>query len=51
LGRVPQPNETILHAPLEMTIESADARKIRKVRIKVQKQDEYAEDPPANAEP
>jgi CBS domain containing-hemolysin-like protein len=51
LGRVPQPNETILHAPLEMTIESADARKIRKVRIKVRKQDEYAEDPPANAEP
>ena len=37
LGRVPQPHETIIHAPLEMTIESADARKIRKVRIKVKK--------------
>ena len=38
LGRVPQPRETILHAPLEMTIESADARKIRKVRVKSQEQ-------------
>ena len=38
LGRVPQPRETILHAPLEMTIESADARKIRKVRIRIQDQ-------------
>ncbi|MCG6982142.1 MAG: hemolysin family protein [Deltaproteobacteria bacterium] len=35
LGRVPQPHETITHAPLEMTIESADARKIRKVRVRV----------------
>jgi len=51
LGRVPQPLEKIIHAPLEMTIESADARKIRKVRIKVQKQDAYAEDPSANTEP
>ena len=50
LGRVPQPHETIIHAPLEMTIESADARKIRKVRIKVQKQDAYTKDPPANTE-
>lgn len=50
LGRVPQPLEKIIHAPLEMTIESADARKIRKVRIKVQKKDAYAEDPPANTE-
>ncbi len=48
LGRVPQPRETIIHAPLEMTIESADARKIRKVRIKVQQQNANAEDPPAN---
>jgi magnesium and cobalt transporter len=48
LGRVPQPHETIIHAPLEMTIESADARKIHKVRIKVQKQDAYTKDPPAN---
>ena len=38
LGRVPQPHETITHAPLEMTIESADARKIRKVRVRVQKE-------------
>jgi hemolysin (HlyC) family protein len=37
LGRVPQPQETITHAPLEMTIESADARKIRKVRVRVLK--------------
>ena len=50
LGRVPQPLEKIIHAPLEMTIESAVARKIRKVRIKVQKKDAYAEDPPANTE-
>ena len=35
LGRVPQPHETITHAPLEMTIESADARKIRKVRVRM----------------
>ncbi len=48
LGRVPQPHETIIHAPLEMTIESADARKIGKVRIKVQKQDAYTKDPPTN---
>ncbi|MEJ2232565.1 MAG: transporter associated domain-containing protein [Syntrophobacterales bacterium] len=48
LGRVPQPHETIIHTPLKMTIESADARKIRKVRITVQKQDAYAQDPPAN---
>ncbi len=39
LGRVPQPRETLTHAPLEITIESADARKIRKVRIKVHEQD------------
>jgi magnesium and cobalt transporter len=51
LGRVPQPHETIIHAPLEMTIESADARKIRKVRIKVQKQEAYTDASPANTEP
>ena len=45
LGRVPQPHETIVHSPLEMIIESADARKIRKVRIKLQQQDAKAEDP------
>jgi CBS domain containing-hemolysin-like protein len=39
LGRVPQPHETITHAPLEMTIESADARKIRKVRVSLLKEE------------
>jgi magnesium and cobalt transporter len=39
LGRVPQPHETITHAPLEMTIESADARKIHKVRVRLRKED------------
>ena len=48
LGRVPQPHETIIHAPLEMTIESADARKIRKVRIRVQKQDVSSSESPAD---
>ena len=48
LGRVPQPLEKIIHAPLEMTIESADARKIRKVRIKVQKQDVSPDESPAD---
>jgi magnesium and cobalt transporter len=45
LGRVPQTNETITHPPLEMIIESSDARKIRKVRIKAQMQNLYPEDP------
>ena len=48
LGRVPQPHEKIIHAPLEMTIESADARKIRKVRIRVQKQDVSSSESPAD---
>ena len=48
LGRVPQPHETIIHTPLEMTIESADARKIRKVRIKIQKQDVTPDKSPAD---
>ncbi|NIR15006.1 MAG: HlyC/CorC family transporter, partial [Desulfobacterales bacterium] len=48
LGRVPQPQEKIIHAPLEMTIESADARKIRKVRIRVQKQDVSPDESPAD---
>jgi magnesium and cobalt transporter len=39
LGRVPQPRETITHNSLVITIESADARKIRKVRIRVHQQD------------
>ena len=45
LGRVPKARETILHPPLEMTIESADARKIRKVRIKLQDEAAYSEMP------
>lgn len=49
LGRVPKPLETIVHAPLEMTIESADARKIRKIRIRLQKQDVYPEGSLADA--
>ena len=48
LGRVPQPHEKIIYAPLEMTIESADARKIRKVRIRVQKQDVSLDESPAD---
>jgi magnesium and cobalt transporter len=43
LGRVPKTHETITHAPLEMIIESADARKILKVRIKLQEKDPYPE--------
>jgi magnesium and cobalt transporter len=35
LGRVPQPRETIEYAPLEMTVESADARKIHTVRVRL----------------
>ena len=49
LGRVPQPYETIVHTPLEMTIESADARKIRKVRVRVLKEDVHPETPSADA--
>lgn len=48
LGRVPQPHETVVHAPLEMTIESADVRKIRKVRVRVRKEDSHPEAPPAD---
>jgi len=48
LGRVPQPHETITHAPLEMTIESADARKIRKVRVRVRKEDVHPDITPAD---
>ena len=48
LGRVPQPQETITHAPLEMTIESADARKIRKVRVRVRKEDVHPDITPAD---
>ena len=48
LGRVPQPQETITHAPLEMTIESADARKIRKVRVRVRKEEVNPDITPAD---
>lgn len=48
LGRVPQTHETITHAPLEMTIESADARKIRKVRVRVRKEEVSSDITPAN---
>lgn len=48
LGRVPQPHETITHAPLEMTIESADARKIRKVRVRVRKEEVHPDITPAD---
>jgi magnesium and cobalt transporter len=48
LGRVPQPRETITHAPLEMIIESADARKIRKVRVRVRQEDVHPEITPAD---
>jgi len=48
LGRVPQTHETITHAPLEMTIESADARKIRKVRVRVHKEEVSSDITPAN---
>ena len=48
LGRVPQPQETITHASLEMTIESADARKIRKVRVRVRKEEVSPDITPAD---
>ena len=48
LGRVPQPHETITHAPLEMTIESADARKIRKVRVRMLKEEVKPDISPAD---
>jgi Mg2+/Co2+ transporter CorC len=51
LGRVPQPQETITHAPLEMTIESADARKIRKVRVRMQKEETKPDSTPADIQP
>ena len=51
LGRVPQPQETVTHAPLEMTIESADARKIRKVRVRMQKEETKPDSTPADIQP
>lgn len=34
LGRVPRPRETVLYGPLEMIIESANVRKIHKIRVR-----------------
>jgi magnesium and cobalt transporter len=51
LGRVPQPQETITHPPLEMTIESADARKIRKVRVRMRKEEAKPDSTPADIQP
>ena len=48
LGRVPQPRETITHASLQIVIESADARKIRKVRIKAHEPEVHPEEPSAD---
>ncbi len=48
LGRVPQPRETITHAHLQIVIESADARKIRRVRIKAHDQQIHPKDPTAD---
>jgi magnesium and cobalt transporter len=49
LGRVPHIHESITHFPLEMIIESADARKIRKIRVKTQASSPYPEDPTQDA--
>lgn len=48
LGRVPQPRETIAYAPLEMTVESADARKIHTVRVRLHDQRAGSRDTPAS---
>jgi magnesium and cobalt transporter len=49
LGRVPQPRETIEYAPLEMTVESADARKIHTVRVKLHGPRAGSHETPASA--
>jgi CBS domain containing-hemolysin-like protein len=49
LGRVPQPHETVNYGPLEMIIESADARKIRKILIRLHKEDPDSQLPGASA--
>ncbi|MBW1982422.1 MAG: HlyC/CorC family transporter [Deltaproteobacteria bacterium] len=46
LGRVPQIQETVTYGNLEMVIESADARKIDKVRIRLQQPEESSEESP-----
>jgi CBS domain containing-hemolysin-like protein len=48
LGRMPQPHETVAYAPLEMIIESADARKIRTVRVRLQTRPDGSQEPPAS---
>ncbi|UCG14925.1 MAG: HlyC/CorC family transporter [Deltaproteobacteria bacterium] len=48
LGRVPLPQETVTYAPLEMVIEAADARKIRKVRIRVRDEALHPAETPAD---
>jgi CBS domain containing-hemolysin-like protein len=49
LGRVPRPRETIEYAPLEMTVESADARKIHIVRVRLQDSRAGSHETPASA--
>lgn len=49
LGRVPQPRETIEYAPLEMTVESADARKIHTVRVRLHDPRTGSHETPASA--
>jgi magnesium and cobalt transporter len=49
LGRVPQPRETIAYAPLEMTVESADARKIHTVRVRLHDHQAGSRETPASA--
>jgi CBS domain containing-hemolysin-like protein len=48
LGRMPQPHETVAYAPLEMIIESADARKIRTVRVRLQSRPDGSQETPAS---
>jgi len=48
LGRMPQPHETVACAPLEMTIESADAQKIHTVRVKLQSRPDSSRETPAS---
>jgi CBS domain containing-hemolysin-like protein len=48
LGRMPQPHETVAYAPLEMIIESADARKIRTVRVRLQNRPDGSQEIPAS---
>ena len=50
LGRVPQPEESVTHDSLEMIIESADARKIRKIRIKAPGRSDFPVETPTDVE-